>query len=207
MNRIVKICGLTDPKNILDVIQLKPDWIGLIFYHGSTRCIADPAKLSFLNNLPGRPLTVAVFVDPHLDEIIRVTSILNIDVIQLHGSESPAFCQILRESDYKVMKAFSIHIDFDFRLTAPYRGKTDFFLFDTRSPKPGGSGEQFDWNLLKDYHGETSFLLSGGISPDTHTIPNHSRLNGVDLNSRFETSPGIKDILLLKNFINHYRYE
>lgn len=207
MSRVIKICGLRDPQNIREIIQLKPDWIGLIFHPGSPRYISDPANLTFLNNLAKRPLTVGVFVNPHLGEIFRVTKILNINIIQLHGSETPDFCQELREYGFMVMKTFGIHNDFNFRHTDPYQNKVDYFLFDTRSPKLGGTGEKFDWDLLKEYRGETSFLLSGGISADTQCIPKHRQLLGVDLNSRFETAPGIKDIGLLQKFFKQFRNE
>lgn len=207
MSGVVKICGLKDPGNIREVIQLKPDWIGLIFYSRSPRYIADPKLLEFLNNLPDRPLTVAVFVDPVRNQITDVSNVLKIDMIQLHGSETPGFCQELRECGHTVMKAFGIHNNFDFRQTDPFHGKTDFFLFDNRSPKAGGSGEQFDWDLLQEYQGETPFLLSGGITADTRTIPYHRRLAGVDLNSRFEKTPGIKNIDLLNTFLTHFRNE
>lgn len=207
MTSLVKICGLRDPGNILEVIKLKPDLIGLIFYPDSPRYVTDLNSLKFLNDLHGKPLTVGVFVDPTLQEIRTVANSLHLDVIQLHGSETPAFCEEVRKDDHAVIKAFGIRPGFDFCTTEQYRGVADFFLFDTGSDKPGGTGEQFDWDLLDFYHGETSYFLSGGLTPDTQIFPNHIQMAGVDLNSRFEKAPGIKDIGLLKPFIKQFRNE
>jgi phosphoribosylanthranilate isomerase len=203
--RLVKICGLTDADNIREVISLKPDMTGLIFHPGSPRFVGDPSKLAFLNDLPGRPLTVGVFVDPDPEEIRSAHQLVHLDIIQLHGSESPGLCRQIRDDGHGVIKAFGIRTGFDFSLTDHYLGIADYFLFDTAGPKHGGTGEQFDWNLLDLYHGETPFLLSGGLTPDTKTFPKHAQLAGIDLNSRFETNPGIKNIKLLHYFLNHYR--
>lgn len=204
---LVKICGLRDPGNTLEVIQLNPDWIGLIFYPGSPRYISDPNFLQFLNELTVRPLTVGVFVNPDFKEIKNITEVIRLDAIQLHGSETPAFCETLRGEGFTIIKAFGIHPGFDFKLTDPYQGKADYFLFDTGNPKSGGTGEQFDWVLLNEYHGETPYFLSGGISPETQLFPNQRQFAGVDLNSRFETAPGIKNISLLQKFIKQFRNE
>lgn len=204
---LVKICGLRDPGNILEVIQLKPDWIGLIFYSGSPRYISDLKSLELLNELTDRPLTVGVFVNPDNIEIKKITEIIRLDAIQLHGSETPEFCEKLRGEGYTIIKAFGIHPGFDFKLTDQYLGKADYFLFDTGSAKSGGTGEQFDWALLNKYQGETSYFLSGGISPETQLFPNHRQFAGVDLNSRFEMAPGIKNISLLQKFIKQFRNE
>ncbi|TSA31184.1 MAG: phosphoribosylanthranilate isomerase [Porphyromonadaceae bacterium] len=203
----VKICGLKDPGNILEVIQLKPDWIGLIFYPGSLRYISDPKYLEFLNKLPDRPLTVGVFVNPDIKDIRNITEVIRLDAIQLHGSETPELCEELRREGYTLIKAFGIHPGFDFNLTDPYHGKADYFLFDTGSPKLGGTGEQFAWSLLNKYQGETPYFLSGGLSPETQIFPNHRQFAGVDLNSRFETAPGIKHIGLLQKFLKQFRNE
>jgi phosphoribosylanthranilate isomerase len=203
--RLIKICGLKDPENLLDVLQLKPDLIGFLFYPKSPRFVEDPESLRFLNNIPGRPLIVGVFVNPDLRSIREITKILRLDAIQLHGEETPEFCEVVRKDNHAVIKAFGVHPGFDFYQTARYRGHADYFLFDTASPKMGGTGEQFDWDLLDFYHGETSYFLSGGLTPETQIIPNHIQMAGVDLNSRFETAPGIKNIGFLQKFLKQVR--
>jgi phosphoribosylanthranilate isomerase len=204
---LVKICGLKDPANILDVIRLKPDLIGLIFYPRSPRYIPDPKNFEFINELPDRPLTVGVFVNPASQEVRKISQVLQLDAIQLHGSETPGLCQALRAEGHAIIKAFGIHTGFDFNVTEPYRNHADYFLFDTGSHMHGGTGNQFEWELLNKYHGETPFLLSGGLSPLTQVLPIHARMAGIDLNSRFETAPGYKDIDLLKEFLKQFRHE
>jgi phosphoribosylanthranilate isomerase len=204
---IIKICGLTYPPNIRQVLALKPDWIGLIFYPPSPRFVKDPGKLDFLDETDPSVRKLGVFVNPKYDEIMEVTTRIHFDGIQLHGRETPEFCQRMRNEGFRVIKSFGISPDFDFNLTHHYAESVDYFLFDTGSPKYGGTGEQFDWDLLYDYEGDTPFLLSGGLSPDTRVFPDHPRFAGVDLNSRFETAPGIKDIGKLQQFINQFRNE
>ncbi|MFA6128628.1 MAG: phosphoribosylanthranilate isomerase [Bacteroidales bacterium] len=204
---LVKICGLRDPRNILDVIQLKPDLIGLIFYPGSKRYISNPESLEFLNDFQDRPLVTGVFVNPEIGEIRNISKIIKLDAIQLHGAETPEFCEALRTDNHIVIKAFGIESGFDFSLSDPYRGHADYFLFDTGTPGSGGSGKQFDWDLLDLYHGDTPYILSGGISPDTTILPVSPQMAGVDLNSRFETTPGVKSIDLLKKFLKKFRNE
>jgi phosphoribosylanthranilate isomerase len=206
-NRQIKICGLRDPENIREVIQLGPDMIGLIFYSGSPRCVTDSASLDFLNRMIDRPLLIGVFVNPDIRAIQAVNRQVRLDGIQLHGNETPDFCKSIRDEGFTVIKAFGIHPGFNFQLTDEYRGHADLFLFDTGGTKPGGSGQRFDWNLLEDYHGDKRFLLSGGIAPDSQDFPGHEQFAGVDLNSRFETSPGIKDIGLIQTFITNFRHE
>lgn len=205
MNRLVKICGLTEPGNIREVIQLSPDLIGFIFYSGSPRYISDPKSIEFLKHLTAKPLIAGVFVNPTVQEIREINKIVHFDVIQLHGSESPGLCREIRQEGYAVIKAFGIRPGFDFSLTDSYRGCADYFLFDTGSPRLGGTGEQFDWDLLELYLGETPYFLSGGLTPDTRILPGDIRMAGVDLNSRFEISPGIKNIGFLQQFLKHFR--
>ena len=205
--RLVKICGLTDPGNILEVIRLRPDFIGLIFHPGSPRYVSDPEKLGFLNKLPHRPMVTGVFVDSDIARIREISRKIRLDVIQLHGSEPPAYCEELQKDNQMVIKAFGISNGFDFQKTEPYGGLVRYFLFDNASPKFGGTGQSFDHEILSNYQGDTPFLLSGGISSEKRIFPNHRQFAGVDLNSRFETSPGIKDIDLLKTFLKSFRNE
>lgn len=207
MNGLIKICGLRDPENIREVFQLKPDFAGLIFHPGSPRCVTDLKSLDFLNTLAPRPKITGVFVNADIQHIIQISKDLHLDAVQLHGSESPASCFILRKEGFIIIKAFGISKDFNFNLTEAYENSADYFLFDTGSPAHGGSGQKFDWALLNRYHGKTPWFLSGGLSPDTTEFPKLDLLAGVDLNSRFEKSPGIKDTGLLKKFIKKFRDE
>jgi phosphoribosylanthranilate isomerase len=207
MKRLVKICGLRDPENIREVFGLKPDLAGLIFHPKSPRYVSDPSNLVFLNELKERPLIAGVFVNPGREMILDVAKILRLDIIQLHGTESPKMCEYLRGMGYSVIKAFGIGEDFDFSQTIPYEGMADYFLFDSRSREFGGSGHPFDWSRLVEYRGTTPWFLSGGLSPETRTIPSDPLMAGVDLNSRFESAPGVKDTGLLQQFLKHYRDE
>jgi phosphoribosylanthranilate isomerase len=204
---LVKVCGLRDPENIREVIGIKPDLIGLIFHPGSPRYVSDPESLTFLNLLTDRPLITGVFLDAGLPEIRRISKILDLDVIQLHGGESPEFCGSLRDAGFAVIKAFGIEEGFDFGLVQAYEGYADCFLFDTKSQGGGGSGNSFNWDLLSAYHGETGWILSGGLSPEHETFPKHVKFAGIDLNSRFEIAPGMKNIGSLQKFIKKFRDE
>lgn len=207
MSGLIKICGLRDPENIGEVFQLKPDFAGLIFHPGSPRFVSDPGKLEFLNHLAIKPKITGVFVNAEISHILQINKILHLDAVQLHGSEHPDTCHKLRESGFTVIKAFGIDGDFNFRLTAGYENSVDYLLFDTGSHMHGGSGKQFDWTLLEKYQGNTPWFLSGGIAPDTAYFPTGGLMAGIDLNSRFEKSPGVKDIKLLKEFIKKIRDE
>ena len=199
-NQIIKVCGMTEGRNIRAVEDLGVDLLGFIFYPGSPRCVREVPSY-----LPERAGRVGVFVDEDRDGILRRHEKFNFDYVQLHGNESPEFCNSLRERDgLRVVKAFGI-ADSSVRDTvAGYEGTCDFFLFDTSTPCHGGSGQRFDWSILDSYEEKTRFFLSGGIGLDTVEILHdfiYPFLAGFDLNSRFEVSPGIKDPVLLKVFL------
>jgi len=202
---LVKVCGLTDPENLREVMNLRPDWVGLIFYPPSPRFVSDCNLFAYLKQRDDPAKLMGVFVNPTRDEILSHNDIVGFDGIQLHGKESPEFCFNIKQLGFSVFKAFGIHPDFNFDITRAYEGSIDYFLFDTKSANFGGTGEQFDWDILNDYEGKTPFLLSGGISPETNIFPDHPQFAGVDLNSRFETSPGIKNISLLEAYIKKFR--
>jgi phosphoribosylanthranilate isomerase len=203
----LKICGLRDPENIRAVIGLGPEFIGLIFYPGSSRYVTDPESLTFLNNLNEKPLITGVFVDPRPEDLAEANGIIHLDAIQLHGSESPAFCKSVRDRGFLVIKAFGINGPDDFRDTRSYEGSADFFLFDTGGNGAGGTGRKYDRTWIRSYAGNTPFLISGGITPEETRFPGHDYLAGADINSRFEDAPGMKNIGLLKTYINEFRNE
>lgn len=192
------------PENITEAAALKPDYMGFIFYPKSPRYAGalDPAAL------PDNVRRVGVFVNASLSEIESTAKRYGLHSIQLHGSESPETCQALREKGYEIIKAFGIETTDDFKQTVPYEGFCDLFLFDTRAPAHGGSGQRFDWRLLDRYNGKIPFLLSGGISSDNaEEILNieHPCFYGIDLNSRFEIEAGLKNTGLLERFIKTIR--
>ncbi len=200
---IIKTCGMRDADNIRAVSELGIDWMGFIFWAPSSRYVSE--KPSFL---PTRQKRVGVFVDARIEEVKSKVDEYALDLIQLHGNESPAFCERLKaNSRQQLIKAFNIAIQEDLEQTLPYEGLVDYFLFDTKAKMVGGNGTQFDWSVLSAYQGNTPFLLSGGIGPDdAEKVRNfhHPQLAGIDLNSRFELSPALKDIEKLKQFITEY---
>lgn len=194
---------MRDAQNIRDVESLGVDWIGMIFWPKSKRYVAEVPSY-----LPEHLKKVGVFVDSTLDDILQHISDYQLDIIQLHGQESPDFAKALKP--HTIIKAFNIEKADDLLQTEKYEGIADYFLFDTKGKMVGGNGQKFDWSVLTAYQGKTPFLLSGGIGPeDTESVKSfhHPRCIGIDLNSRFESEPGFKDINQLKTFINNIRYE
>lgn len=200
---MTKVCGMRDAQNIRDVEALGIDWIGMIFWPKSKRYVAEVPSY-----LPEHLKKVGVFVDSTLDDILQHISDYQLDIIQLHGQESPDFAKALKP--HTIIKAFNIEKADDLLQTEKYKGIADYFLFDTKGKMAGGNGQKFDWSVLTAYQGKTPFLLSGGIGPeDAESVRSfhHPRCIGIDLNSRFESEPGFKDINQLKTFINKLRYE
>lgn len=200
---IIKVCGMRDADNIRAVEQLNIDFMGFIFWPKSSRFVSErPAYL------PTNCKRVGVFVNETIEQVSHIADEYSLDYIQLHGNESPAYIQELKAKSQKprsIIKAFNIAAPTDFEQTKAYEGIADLFLFDTKGKSVGGNGEKFDWDVLKSYKGETPFLLSGGIGPDDASCIktfHHPQCIGIDLNSRFETAPGLKDINKLKTFIN-----
>jgi phosphoribosylanthranilate isomerase len=194
---IVKVCGMRDAQNIRDVEKLGVDWIGMIFWPQSKRFVAEVPSY-----LPKHQKRVGVFVDAPLEDIRQHISDYQLNIIQLHGQESPDYVKALKP--HTTIKAFNIAKADDLILTEQYEGIADYFLFDTKGLMVGGNGQKFDWSVLTAYHGKTPFLLSGGIGLDDAESINsfhHPSCIGIDLNSRFEVSPAFKDIDKLKTFL------
>jgi len=177
--------------------------IGLIFYPKSQRYVNNPKDIAKLY-IPPSIKKIGVFVNETKETILQKVKMYQLQGVQLHGDESPALCLALKQQKLLVLKALSILSVDDIKKSALYEGFVDYFLFDTKTQGYGGSGEKFDWEIINAYRGLTPFILSGGISPeDAETILSlkHARLAGIDLNSRFETSPGVKNVVLLKEFL------
>ncbi|WP_116127416.1 phosphoribosylanthranilate isomerase [Lewinella sp. IMCC34183] len=212
----VKVCGLREPENIAAVNGLGVDYLGLIFHPDSPRFAGTPALSEWIGNnsdLFTDTDLVGVFVNGEVDYLLNSVHDFHLDWVQLHGEESPGYCQELKLlwsvntlRKASICKAFAVTEDFDFQRTAPYTGSCGLFVFDTGGHRlPGGTGKKWNWDKLREYNGPTPFLLSGGIGPDDAEAIraiDHPQFRGIDLNSRFEDAPGIKNVALLKEFLS-----
>jgi phosphoribosylanthranilate isomerase len=216
---------MRDGENIRQVSKLGIDYIGFIFWDRSPRnvtmvptqagIIPDRAPSDLCEKTPKRPQRVGVFVDEMPQNIITRAVNFELDLIQLHGHETPTMIRNLRRTldpdirpGIQFIKAISVSCRDDIAAYKPYEDCVDYFLFDTKCPTVGGSGAQFDWSVLEAYDGNKPFLLSGGIGPDDAERVkafHHPQCIGIDLNSRFETAPGVKDVDLLRTFIQHIK--
>lgn len=227
---IVKVCGMRDSDNIRKVSELHIDYIGMIFWKKSPRYVAmrpipsgimpDEVTDSTQDCAMNTPKRVGVFVDEMPQNIITRVVNYHLDVIQLHGHETPTMIRNLRHTlDPDIRQGIQIWKAISLPSTAnsheavaayeAYEDIVDAFVFDTKSASMGGSGQQFDWSVLRHYHGSKPFLLSGGIGPDDAEQVlsfSHPRCIGIDLNSRFETAPAVKDVDLLRNFLENIHY-
>jgi phosphoribosylanthranilate isomerase len=208
MTPAIKICGMRETVNIKAAAELMPDLMGFIFYSGSGRFAGEMLNPEMVAKLPSGIRKTGVFVNADFNEIRDTVTKYSLNVVQLHGDESPALCSLIKDTGTQVIKAFSIGKNMSFSSCRDYIACTDYFLFDTMTINHGGSGQKFDWKLLDRYDAGQPFILSGGISPtdidDIAGITNPS-FYGLDLNSRFELEPGVKDIEKLKKFINELR--
>ena len=191
------------PDNINELISLPIDMMGLIFYEKSAR-YAGYLPANELRIVPPDIQIVGVFVNASGEDIFAKIREYNLQIVQLHGDESPDFCREIKKSGIKAIKAFRIETAGDLEKCSLYESSCDYFLFDTKTPQYGGSGKKFDWEILSSYNGETPFILSGCIGvEDAESIRGiqNPKLFGVDLNSRFERGPGEKDIEKLREFL------
>jgi len=200
---IIKVCGMKDRKNMQEVLEANPNWMGFIFFEDSPRhCSSDVYEV--IRSIDGAT-KVGVFVNADAKEVIERATACELDIVQLHGEETPEVCAKIQEH-FPIMKAISIQNVDDLEKTKNYEDCVDYFLFDTKDKqKRGGTGKQFDWNILQSYSGQVPFLLSGGISQNDvqHLLSvDHEQCIGFDVNSCFETQPGMKDANMLNEFIS-----
>ncbi|WP_245738756.1 phosphoribosylanthranilate isomerase [Pedobacter rhizosphaerae] len=193
----LKVCGMKYAANIAAVAALRPDYLGFIFYNQSPRFINE-VSAELIKYIPEEIKTVGVFVNEDLEELSKVLTLNKLQVVQLHGNESPEFCSRLKAKfpHLELIKAFGIDEDFDFSLLKGYTDQVDYFLFDTKTKAHGGSGKTFDWRILDKYTGAKPYFLSGGIDLQ-HALAikeiSDERLYALDINSKFELEPGLKD--------------
>ncbi|WP_449663334.1 phosphoribosylanthranilate isomerase [Winogradskyella marina] len=204
--------------NIQAVANLQPDYLGFIFYDQSAR--------HFNTTIPELPKTikkVGVFVNAKVDFIVDMISKHNLHAVQLHGNESPEYCDKLRKVCHaelvsksqlkpkndviEIIKVFSIKDEFNFKQLEAYEDVIDYFLFDTKGKLPGGNGFTFNWNVLKDYPSTKPYFLSGGIGiNEVESVlaflqkPESQYCYAIDVNSKFEIEPGLKNIAALEKF-------
>lgn len=204
----IKVCGMKDPANASRISSLSIDYLGFVFYSGSPRYAGcNPPAALFENIRPGVRKT-AVFVDSSREDVISVCGKTGIDVVQLHGNEAPGYCKDLKKYGLTVIKAFNPGIFNDGKSLLFYSDVCDFFLFDSRTGGEGGSGKRFDWSSLNVLDTGKPFFLSGGIGPgDVPAILKirNKDFYGIDINSRFETSPGIKSDELTAAFVKQLK--
>ena len=184
------------PDNIEALTSLPIDYIGFIFYPKSPRFVQQAHAIP----VPDTIKKVGVFVNETLENIRSKVKSHTLQAVQLHGSESSELCKTLQQQQLEVIKAFGIDSSFDWNQLVTYLDAVDYFLFDTKSPQHGGTGQTFDWEKLKEYPFDKPYFLSGGLSMANNAQAmafDDERLIGLDLNSKFEIEPGLKDINLL----------
>ena len=204
----IKICGLKFESNILGLSKLEPDYMGFIFWEKSKRLVIGSTP----NLSQTKIKKTGVFVNADFEKIRDKVRVHKLEAIQLHGLESPEFCEKIKNLGVEIIKAFSIDENFTFNILEKYELCSDYFLFDAKGKSPGGNGISFDWEILRNYKYEKKFFLSGGISIESiNAIKKIKKLSlplfCVDINSRFELNPGEKNIELIKSFKNRLENE
>ena len=203
---------MRDVENIKALSELKPDFIGFIFYDKSPRFVGNDSSdelLEVVNSLPREIKKVGVFVNANIDYILQNVRKYGLHYVQLHGNEMPDFCRNLKFKGVNIIKAFRIDNSFIFSQLNNYKPHVDFFLFDAKGDGYGGNGIAFDWDILKKYDNEKPYFLAGGVSLENmedfeNIIP---RPYVVDVNSKFEISPAMKDIEKLNELISKLKSE
>jgi phosphoribosylanthranilate isomerase len=214
MNLKIKVCGMREAANIQAVGFLPIHFMGFIFYEKSSRYVTD--DIDTVSTCPEDLTRVGVFVDADIDFVLEKIDKHELNAVQLHGKEAPQYladfstklkAKLKMEAinDLEIIKAFSVDKHFDFNILKPYIGLVNYFLFDTKTQQHGGSGQKFDWSILENYDLDIPFLLAGGISEqdvDLVKSLNINQLYGLDLNSKFEIKPALKDVEKLRKFVN-----
>lgn len=208
----VKVCGMKIPGNVEAIASLNLDYMGFIFHPASSRYVGKDFHPENLNLLAPETKATGVFVDEPLASLLEKIDLYHFDAVQLHGNESPEYCRAVLQGapGVEVIKAFALNHSFDFSRLARYQECCTRFLFDAAGAQPGGNGAPFDWELLAKYDGCVPFFLSGGIAPEATAAlqelsSRYPLLDGIDLNSRFETAPGEKDTTMIATFLDRLK--
>lgn len=205
---LVKVCGMRDAVVLPSIAAQGPDFLGFIFAPKSPRFVGDVLTPELVQALPPTIWKVGVFVNETTENILATAQRFGLAAVQLHGQETPAQCEALNEAGLLVLKAFSVGERVDFDALLPYVPYCDYFLFDTKGAAPGGNGATFDWKLLQAYNLPVPYFLAGGLGLEHAAelaalqLPG---LAGVDLNSGFETAPGVKDAGRLAQMLTQLR--
>jgi phosphoribosylanthranilate isomerase len=207
----LKVCGMRDPENVRQLYhQINPDWMGLIFYPPSPRYVDD----IYSDVLKDIPITkVGVFVDMDWRAIQDKVSAFSLSILQLHGKESAdQVKRIKKKIGLPIIKVISVNDKIDWKELEAYLPYVDYFLFDTFTQAYGGSGKTFNWELMLGYPYEKPFLLSGGISLEhveliKGLLPKIPQMAGIDINSKFEIEPGLKDIDMIYRLKSQLKFE
>lgn len=193
----LKVCGMKYLENMEEVIKLSPDFLGFIFYPKSPRYMADTLNPDEVARIPAHIKKVGVFVNETTAMVLEKVNSYQLDLVQLHGHESPEFCETIKKAGPGVIKVFSIDKVMDWSVLDNYKDHVDYFLFDTKSKHYGGMGKSFNWEVLKSYDSDIPYFLSGGVGLDNIGLINKMPIKqpfALDVNSRFEITPGNKDI-------------
>ncbi|MEP0368259.1 MAG: phosphoribosylanthranilate isomerase [Cyclobacteriaceae bacterium] len=193
----LKVCGMREKENIEELLQLEPDFIGFIFYAKSPRFVENFE----IPDVPTETKKVGVFVNEDESVILDCVEKYGLDYVQLHGNEPVELAESIKQKGVGVIKVFGVMDALPSAEIRPYEDAVDYFLFDTKTPAHGGSGQKFDWSILKSYDSTKPFFLSGGIDvSDIEEIKkmNIEKLEVIDVNSRFEIAPGLKNIERVK---------
>jgi len=206
----IKVCGMREADNVSALCQLPIDYIGFIFFEKSPRFAENILIDETVESVPDTVKKTGVFVNADAFYISAMADKFKLDVLQLHGKEDPAFCKEIKQKlGLPVVKAFGVDEQFDFSVLDEYENACDFFLFDTKSPKHGGTGEKFNWDILKKYQSEKPVFLSGGITADDYAdvlkTAENLPVHAIDINSRFEIAPALKDIDLIRKFVQRFK--
>lgn len=194
----LKVCGMKYVENIQQIAELQPDYLGFIFYEKSPRNFEG-----IIPQLPKSIKKVGVFVNEYPEILISLVEEYKLDVVQLHGDESVAYINDLKKHlpKLEIIKVFGVKNEFNFEVLQPYEAVVDYFLFDTKGKERGGNGVTFNWQVLKDYNSTKPYFLSGGIGLDEVeelqsflSISQSKKCYAIDVNSKFETKPGVKSV-------------
>ena len=195
---------MRNPQNITDIAALNPDYLGFIFYEKSKRYVGEVFDEAATYHLPKGIKKIGVFVNASMEYVLSKVKRYGLDLVQLHGEESPEFCRDLQRNNIPVIKVFAVGQTFDFSVLEPYKPHCNYFLFDTKGKEKGGNGMVFNWEVLKDYDNEKPFFLSGGLSlENVGKVKELQSLNivAIDVNSGFEVAPALKDVEKVKQLM------